>query len=109
MATSTKSPVRYVGVVEPGNARHARGIVRRPEPGPGEVLIVRGRSQTGIYHACGNCAKLREFARPIRLGVALFRAMTLCELCAEKRCCADHREPQKTLDQYAQPHGEVVA
>jgi hypothetical protein len=104
-----KSQIRYVGTVIAAHTRHPVTAYRVPQPGPGEVLIVRGRTQTTVYHACNECCKLREHARAIRRTVADYRGLIQCEFCREHRCCAEHREPQKTLDRYAVAQGEVIA
>lgn len=45
------------------------------------VLIVRGRTQTRVYHTNPHCPKLREHARSVKRGYAASMGLRLCETC----------------------------
>jgi hypothetical protein len=50
---------------------------------PGQVLVVRGRTQTNVYHQWVDCHKLREEGthRTIPRRIALDRGLILCDAC----------------------------
>lgn len=99
----TASPVRYAFKDQDRRdltRQQANHIGKIPLLKPGHVLVVRGRTQTQVFHRRTQCWKLRGIARMVKENYARITGLRGCEACCNG---------QLELDQFTPTTPEVTA